>query len=970
MPRIDPQQLLACLTPLLAVNGGIKSSGEVIRLANLMEKYSKKLVSKCIYIQILKCTETDLLGQFMAAGGWNLVHTWLNDGVNSSNWAFVQEILEMLLLCPVDGNRLKSNHTPKIVKNLSLNLSQNAMITALSKKLVEQWLKIAHQEKQILQQQNGSNGTVIFNNINSDDKSLLDNDSAMIKSESDIKISPSTENNINNNNTSNNNHNNSISNGTVDEDSPKKSSENVKYKISNKESGLILSIKRSTSPINEQDTKILKSPDSKPKSEHKSKSSSSSSSSDKDKTKKSSSSSSSHKSSSSSKTSHRDKDRSSSSHRSSSSSSSKDRHKDSSKSSSSSKHSSSSSSSSRDKDKDREKRKKEQAEKEQAEKDKETLSFLAPLPSSKLQRIPKRPHSESEKSDSDPSSKSAKSNEVIEKKKPSISIEVRKGDKPKTVKTHNSTFRDHGLAEQPPPPPSRKGLKKPAPVAPVILPVTTPSIQSPKPISPPPAKRIHLEKALDFEVPERVGGVKLIKPKPMLMESTGFLDALETSAMLHKKDSKKRKRLSSGSKKEEPESPKIETKPLKFYKDTLEDEEKDEKITNGISSSSPTKDIENTTNGDASTDEKSTKGDESKSDENSEKEKSDEVVEENEDEPEQKRPPGIGCGPDGPPGIISIPKRKRPKRSLRWRTDNDLTEVRYFELDENERVNVTKTFSEQKQDEHTRERMMMRSKVVEYSEWHALKLIDNVPEIPYGSKSLEAAVQAERERNTLQEMFFNNRSMYDSPHEPDPEEYETLEPQIIPLEDVTGNPDSVNNFKDVQWPAPKGDQPQYISQGGFGGLFNNINLASSINIPPAATNATINPLAGLNFTGLLPAIPQDTATINLMGIGIVQPTLPPPFMQPPPMIQNNYQSNIPYQNRGSSSGNSSNFNNRENFNNNSNNNRNRMGSNSNSGGGSNWVRGNATLRRGMCHQYQRTGFCRNQKTGCPYVHER
>jgi len=465
------------------------------------------------------------------------------------------------------------------------------------------------------------------------------------------------------------------------------------------------------------------------------------------------------------------------------------------------------------------------------------------------------------------------------------------------------------------------------------------------------------------------------------MESTGFLDALDASAMLNKKDLKKRKRLSSGSsssnshsKRDEPESPKIETKPLKFYKDTLEEEKEDEKITNGTngSSSSPTKDIESSANNETNTDEKTTKGEESKSDENSEKLKSDEAEEEKEDEPEQKRAPGIGTGPDGPPGIISIPnipKRKRAKRSIRWRTDDNLTEVRYFELDENERVNVTKTFNEQKRDEHDRERMMMRSKVVEYSEWHTPKLIDNVPELPYGSKSLEAAVQAERERNTLQEMFFNNRSMYDTPHEPDPEEYETLEPQIIPLEDVTGNPDSVNNFKDVQWPAPKGEQPQYISQGGFGGLFSNINLATNINIPPAATNSTINPLAGLNFAGLQSAIPQDTAAINFMGIGMVQPTLPPPFMQPPPMIQNNYQSNIPYQNRGSSGGNNSNYNNRDNFNN-SNNNRSRIGSSSSSGGGSNWVRGNATLRRGMCHQYQRTGFCRNQKTGCPYVHER
>ena len=147
-----------------------------------------------------------------------------------------------------------------------------------------------------------------------------------------------------------------------------------------------------------------------------------------------------------------------------------------------------------------------------------------------------------------------------------------------------------------------------------------------------------------------------------------------------------------------------------------------------------------------------------------------------------------------------------------------------------------------------------------------------------------------------------------------------------------------------------------------------MNLTSSISIPPASTNPAINPLAGLNFAGLQSAIPQDTAAINFMGLNMVQQTLPSPFMQPPPMIQNNYQSNIAYQNRGSSSGNSSNYN-RDNYNNN-NNNRNRVGSNSGSSGGSNWVRGNATLRRGVCHQYQRTGFCRNQKTGCPYIHER
>jgi len=62
-PRIDPLSLLKCLSVLLGPTGGIKSREEVHRLANLMTKFSKKLVSKCIYIQILKTTNTDLLSQ-------------------------------------------------------------------------------------------------------------------------------------------------------------------------------------------------------------------------------------------------------------------------------------------------------------------------------------------------------------------------------------------------------------------------------------------------------------------------------------------------------------------------------------------------------------------------------------------------------------------------------------------------------------------------------------------------------------------------------------------------------------------------------------------------------------------------------------------------------------------------------------------------------------------------------------------
>lgn len=84
-----------------------------------MAKYSKKLVSKCIYIQILKSTDTELLGKFMGVGGWLLTHMWLNDAIKAANWPLVQEILELLLLCPVDVQRLRSNTAPKLVKGLS-----------------------------------------------------------------------------------------------------------------------------------------------------------------------------------------------------------------------------------------------------------------------------------------------------------------------------------------------------------------------------------------------------------------------------------------------------------------------------------------------------------------------------------------------------------------------------------------------------------------------------------------------------------------------------------------------------------------------------------------------------------------------------------------------------------------------------------------------------------------------------------
>lgn len=84
-----------------------------------MSKFSKKLVSKCVYILILKNSKSHLVNMFMAEGGWNLIQSWLQDATQISNWNLVNEILSLLLITPVDVERLKLNNIPKLVKNLS-----------------------------------------------------------------------------------------------------------------------------------------------------------------------------------------------------------------------------------------------------------------------------------------------------------------------------------------------------------------------------------------------------------------------------------------------------------------------------------------------------------------------------------------------------------------------------------------------------------------------------------------------------------------------------------------------------------------------------------------------------------------------------------------------------------------------------------------------------------------------------------
>lgn len=248
-------------------------------------------------------------------------------------------------------------------------------------------------------------------------------------------------------------------------------------------------------------------------SSHKSSSSKSSSSSS---TKHSTSSSSNNHSSSSSK-SHKSSNGSSGSKNgsSSSSSSSRDKSKDKHRSSSSS-HSKSSSGSSRDKEKrdDKDAKSKSEASKlSQADKDKATLAKVLPQAITKIGKIPKKPSSGDDKSTSEAATDEEKKAAAAKKK--SISIEVRKdADRPKTVKTYNSQFRSHGLAEEAPPPPSRRDLKKPSTTP--TPGATIPSASTKRSLSPSSSATKEIEKKIKVSSPtsEKPGAIKLIPAKP------------------------------------------------------------------------------------------------------------------------------------------------------------------------------------------------------------------------------------------------------------------------------------------------------------------------------------------------------------------------------------------------------------------------------------------------------------------------
>lgn len=480
MPRIDPLQLLNCLQVLLSPNGGILSKNEVHRLASLMTKFSKKLVSKCVYVLILKNTEVTLLGLFMAAGGWTLIHLWLHDAIYSMNWALVKELLELLLITPVDVERLKSNNIPKLVKSLSKREDLQG-VHELSNQLVQQWLKIVKDETQY--------------ELSSQQKSIQSVDETIIDVDNQPETTQAGEEEV-----------------VENEEYDSGFSSQTFYKLTLKDGKHLISKVGATDTnfqvlenvevveMKDDEEKKEEKKKSYNKSKHKSSSSSkssgssSSSSSSRDKEK------SSHKDKSKHSSSSKDKDRSRDKHK-HDKSKDKDRHRSNgSVSKSSSKSSSGNSSSGSSSSKDKEKK---DTKEKQAEKDKDTLSKIQPHTLQKLPKIPKKASEDKERKDG----------KKDDAKKGSISVEVRKNneERPKTVKVYKSKMRSTGLEEEAKPAPPRP-TKKPVSAPPVLPPSPVPALKRASPIRDlpvPPEKKPKVDPPL-----ERPGAIKLIPPKP------------------------------------------------------------------------------------------------------------------------------------------------------------------------------------------------------------------------------------------------------------------------------------------------------------------------------------------------------------------------------------------------------------------------------------------------------------------------
>lgn len=148
----EPHTLLNALKPMLGCFGDIKAPQEVVRIISLMRD-AEKLMSRCIYLNILKATisaakesetASESLEKFMSVGGWNILNKWLVEAKKTENFPVLLELLEVLRDLPVNIDTLKQGNTGKIIKHLTK--LENQDVKKLASGIVKQWMSLVRNQ--------------------------------------------------------------------------------------------------------------------------------------------------------------------------------------------------------------------------------------------------------------------------------------------------------------------------------------------------------------------------------------------------------------------------------------------------------------------------------------------------------------------------------------------------------------------------------------------------------------------------------------------------------------------------------------------------------------------------------------------------------------------------------------------------------------------------------------------------------
>lgn len=255
--------------------------------------------------------------------------------------------------------------------------------------------------------------------------------------------------------------------------------------------------------------------------------------------------------------------------------------------------------------------------------------------------------------------------------------------------------------------------------------------------------------------------------------------------------------------------------------------------------------------------------------------------------------------------ITKVPKpilnyiKKGTKKNVRWPDDdNDLVQVEFFEIDENERINVSRqpqTDIKRFDMRHEGQLLMeAKKRCITYTAWKLIPIyLDPQNVIERGCNSSQRSIQAEAMKLTL-ECFYIHNQIPDSAREPDLEFVEATEPKIIPLEDEN-NHEKVNDYSGII-----AIQSPSVSESNTPGAFD---FGATNQNPPSSYNT-----ANDNFGPMGPNNANFGAGPN-QPVYSVPPAMPPNpnFMPPPPSM--NFDPNAPNANMNQNSFYNNNYNN-------------------------------------------------------------